>query len=95
MNAKQKVVVEEVPGNFPEKRFRAGAVSATVWRNKTKEGNGEYHTVAIERCYKDKDDNWQTTNSMRTNDLPKANVVLQKAYEFIVLNEQELFKGEV
>ena len=89
----QNVVVETVTeGNYPEKKFRAGAISATVWKNKGQ--NGEYSTTSIERCYKDKEDNWQTTNSLRVNDLPKACVVLQKAYEFIVLNEQELFKGE-
>jgi hypothetical protein len=107
MNKQKQNVVEEVKGNsprnevsggsqgnFPEKKFRAGAISATVWRNKTKEGDGEYNTVVLERCYKDKEDNWQTTNSLRTNDLPKAVVVLQKAYEKIILNEQELFKAE-
>jgi hypothetical protein len=91
---KQNVVVEEVVGNFPEKKFRAGAISATIWKNKAKEGNGEFNTIVLERCYKDKEDNWQNTNSLRTNDLPKAIVVLQKAYEKIILNEQELFKGE-
>lgn len=84
-------------GNLPEKKFRAGAISATVWKNKGQGKNGEeveYQTISIERCYKDKEDNWQTTNSMRVNDLPKATTVLQKAYEFLVFKEQELFKGE-
>jgi hypothetical protein len=83
-------------GNLPEKKFRAGAVSVTVWLNKgqnTKGEANEYRTISVERSYMDKEGKWQTTNSMRINDLPKAELALHKAYEFIVLNEQDLFKG--
>jgi hypothetical protein len=86
-----KTEVVQKEGNLPEKKFRAGAVSATVWKNKAE--NGEYRTISIERSYTDKEGNWKSTNSLRVNDLPKASVVLQKAYEFLVFNEQELFKG--
>lgn len=81
-------------GNLPEKKFRAGAVSATVWLNKGHQANGElteFRTISIERSYTDRSGNWQSTNSLRVNDLPKANVVLQKAYEFLVFKEQGLF----
>jgi hypothetical protein len=81
-------------GNLPEKKFRAGAISVTVWKNQGKGKDGdevEYQTISIERNYKDKAGAWQTTNSMRINDLPKASAALQKAYEFIVVKEQELF----
>ena len=84
------------PGNLPEKKYRAGGISATVWLNKGQKVTGEeteYRTVSLERSYTDKEGKWQSTNSMRVNDLPKATVVLQKAYEHLVLNEQDLFKG--
>ena len=73
----------------PEKKFRAGAISATVWKNHgVKDGEiQDYLTVTFERSYKDKEGNWQSTNSLRLNDLPKATVVLQKAYEEMVLRE--------
>ncbi|MEW5896197.1 MAG: hypothetical protein AB1668_00760 [Nanoarchaeota archaeon] len=83
-------------GNLPEKKFRAGAVSATVWLNKGQKVNGEeseYRTISIERSYTNKEGKWQNTNTMRINDLPKAKVVLEKAYEYLVFNEQNLFKG--
>ena len=83
---------QKTEGNFPEKKFRAGAISATVWLNKSQKTEGEYKTITIERSYTDKDGKWQTTNSMRVADLPKASVVLQKAYEYLVLSEQDLFK---
>lgn len=78
--------------NLPEKKIRAGAVSATIWLNKGKTAAGEdteYKTVAVERSYLDKEGKWQTTNSLRINDLPKMAVVAQRAYEYLVLNEQD------
>jgi len=83
-------------GNYPEKKFRAGAISATVWLNKGHRANGEeseFKTISLERAYTDKDGKWQSTNNFRVGDLPKANVVLQQAYEYVVLQEQDLFKG--
>ncbi len=82
--------------NHPEKKFRAGSVTATIWLNKShnaKGEDGEYYTITMERSYTDKEGKWQTTNSLRVNDLPKATIVLQKAYEHIVLQEQDLSKG--
>lgn len=83
-------------GNMPEKKFRAGAISATVWLNKGQRQSGEeseYRTISFERSYTDKEGKWQSTNSLRQNDLPKAQVVLGKAYEYLVFKEQELFTG--
>jgi len=75
--------------NQPEKKFRAGAISATVWKNQTeKEGKiVEYRTVSLDRNYKDNKGVWSSTNSLRVNDLPRASLVLQKAYEYIALIE--------
>lgn len=80
-------------GNAPEKRFSTGAINATVWKNKgTSKKDGqevEYRTISIERRYKDKNDQWQSTTSLRVNDLPKAALVLQEAYKYIVLRDTE------
>lgn len=76
--------------NSPEKKFSAGAISATVWKNSGKSKTGEdveYMTVSLQRSYKDKNDQWQNTGSMRIADLPKAELVLRKAYEYLVLRE--------
>jgi len=77
--------------NIPEKKFSTGVVTATVWQNQGKGRNGEetsYRTVSLQRRYKDRNGVWQSANSFRVNDLPKASLVLQKAYEYIVLREQ-------
>ena len=73
----------------PEKKFRAGAVAATIWRNES--AKGSYATVNLDRNYKD-GDQWKSTGSLRINDLPKAVLVLNKAYEYILSqrgNEKE------
>ncbi len=81
---------ENTTGNQPEKKFRAGAISATVWLNQGQnQKTGEttkYRTISLQRGYKDKSDQWQNTNSFRINDLPRAAVVLKQAYEYIVTN---------
>ncbi|MFH1506282.1 MAG: hypothetical protein ABIE94_04845 [archaeon] len=79
--------------NQPEKKFRAGAISATVWKNQGQTQDKEkitYRTVSFERNYKDKSGIWQTTTSLRVNDLPKAMLVLGKAYEFVALNNDRI-----
>ena len=78
--------------NVPEKRFSTGTVTATVWQNQGKSRTGEpvgYRTVSLQRRYKDKNGVWQSASSFRVNDLPKAALVLEKAYEYLVLREQE------
>lgn len=72
--------------NMPEKKYVAGSVSATIWVNKN--DDKEYKTISIQRNYKDKNDQWQSTNILRVNDLPKAKMVLDKAYEYITLKKE-------
>jgi hypothetical protein len=77
--------------NTPEKKFRASPISATIWANEVKTKDGEtrlYRTVSLERTYKDKDGVWKTTTSLRTTDLPKAVLVLNKSYEYVSIKEE-------
>ena len=78
--------------NTPEKTFRASPVSATVWANEATTKDGEtkmFRTISLERSYKDKEDNWKKTNSLRINDLPKAILVLNKAFEYVTFKEED------
>jgi hypothetical protein len=78
-------------GNRPEKKFSAGSIHATVWRNEvtSKDGNPtSFMTVTFERNYKDKNGDWKTSSALRINDLPKASLVLNKAYEYMAIGEQ-------
>jgi len=70
----------------PEKVFKMGAVRASIFRN-TIERNGQPVTlpkVIIEVRYRDKAGQWQGTNSLSLNELPKAIAALQKAYEYLL-----------
>jgi hypothetical protein len=77
--------------NKPEQKFKVGCVSAAIWSNEieTDGGKKEIKSVSFERSYKDKDGNWKSTNSLNTNDLPKAMVVLGKAYEYLMLRDMK------
>ncbi len=84
---------KESTGNQPEKKFSTGVISATVWKNNgTSKKTGEsveFRTVTLQRRYTDKEGNWQTSSNLRISDLPKASLVLQKAYEYLVLKGQD------
>lgn len=72
----------------PVKSFRSGSIQVAIWENQTTGSDGQqqtFKTVRFERRYKDKDGNWQSTSNLRVNDLPKASLILQKAYEYLVL----------
>lgn len=78
--------------NLPEKKFRAGPISATIWNNSGTNQKGEateYKTVSFERNYKDKQGEWKTTSSLRSGDIPRAILVLNKAYEHVSLTGDE------
>lgn len=75
---------------MPEKTFRAGGVTATIWKKEIeKDGNKiELFNTTVERSYKEKDD-WKKTSNMGVNDLPKVALVSKLAYEFIVCKTKE------
>jgi hypothetical protein len=70
----------------PEKVFKIGVVRASVFKNIiVKAGQSiSLPKVVIEVRYKDKAGNWQGTNSLSINDLPKAILALQKAFEYLM-----------
>ncbi len=72
----------------PVKKFSVGGVQVAIWENEGKEGS-KYYSVSFDRRYKDKNDEWKSTSSLKANDLPKAILALQKAYEFVSLKEME------
>lgn len=71
----------------PEKRFKVGACTASVFVNEVTTQNGptQMKSVSLQRTYKDKDGNFQSTSSFGANDMPKAMLAMQKAYEYLML----------
>jgi hypothetical protein len=74
--------------NSPKKKFQCGGVVATVWENEQTGNEGAFtvESVGFSKRYKRNDGSWDSTNSFRKNDLPKIQLVCQKAYEY--LNER-------
>ncbi|HLD58661.1 MAG TPA: hypothetical protein VI977_03410 [archaeon] len=70
----------------PIKKFKAGAIQVAIWENETKEG-GKYNTVSFDKRYKDKNDEWKTSGSLQMNDLPKAILALQRAFEYLAFKD--------
>lgn len=78
--------------NGPAKKYRAGAIEVSVWKNTMKTDKGvEYdkYSASIQRSYKDKNDEWQKTASMNLNDLPKLITLLQKAFDELTVTKEE------
>jgi len=74
----------------PETVFKVGAVRASVFRNVIQK-NGRaipLPKVVIEVRYRDKTGQWNGTNSLSLNDLPKAILALQKAFEYLMEHKQ-------
>jgi hypothetical protein len=79
--------------NKPVKKFRAGPISATIWENQAQNQQGQqvsFKSVGFDRSYKDANGEWQKTSSLRMSDLPRAVLVLNKAYEYLALNNTEI-----
>ena len=69
----------------PVRKFRAGACSASIFVNESKQKEGEsYRRVVVQRVYRDQDGKFQATTSFRLSDIPKVILILQKAYEYLV-----------
>ena len=78
-------------GQTPVAKFRAGAVATAVWENEV-EMNGRTVKImkaTVQRRYKDKDDNWQSSGSFSRNEIPLAVYCLQKAFDKIIEKQSQ------
>lgn len=66
----------------PVKKFRIGRLSASIWKNESQNG-GDWHSVTLERTYKDADDNLQNSNSLNHSDLQNARKLLDRCDDWI------------
>ncbi len=75
----------------PEKVFRIGAVSASVFVNevKTDSGKREIRNVNLQRRYRDGDE-WKSSSSFGRADLPQALAVLEMAMKHVATEEAEV-----
>lgn len=76
----------------PEKVFRVGSVSASVFVNKvdTENGKREIRNVNLQRRYKDDKGDWQSSSSFGLGDIPQAMEVLRLSFAFVAEKEAEV-----
>lgn len=74
-------------GKAPVAKKKYGGITVDVWENSGQNGS-KFYTYTIQRSYKQGND-WKNTNSLRTQDLPKVILALQKVYEESFESEQD------
>jgi hypothetical protein len=69
----------------PEKSFKCGGCEAAVFENEIVKGGMKIpiKKVSFQKRYKSADGEWKSTGSLDVNEIPKAILVLTKAYEYI------------
>jgi len=77
----------------PVKKFVAGCLQAAVWKREFKGGEGEgvreSFSVSLEKRYKDKEGQWQTTTYLGVEDLPKARLLIDESYRHLSLKPEQ------
>ena len=88
----------KMPGNLPIKKFRSANIEAAIWSNKrdVEGASVEFKTLSLSRSYKkSKEDVWRNEIiNLRRNDIQRAIIVLKKAQEEMLLNDEKGDKHE-
>lgn len=71
--------------NKPVRVFRRRGVKVAVFRNES--GEHTFHKVAVQKIYREDGGEWKTTNSLGRDDLPLAQMLIGRAWEFILDEE--------
>ena len=74
-------------GNRPMHKIAVGACGAAIWDNKLPDGRN-MERITIDRRYKDKEGEWQSTGSFNTSDLPRLILALQEAYKWLAMKKR-------
>lgn len=85
-----------IPMPKPEKKFQAGAIEASIFENEIQH-NGKtikIKKIAFQKRYKGADGSWKSTATIDVSELPRAVLVLSKAFEHLALNPESPTAGE-
>lgn len=76
----------------PEKQFRIGLVSASVFANEVNGEGGKrtVRSVNVQRRYREGDGEWKTATTFGLSDLPAAIRVMQLAQQHVEEQEASL-----
>jgi hypothetical protein len=75
----------------PIKDFRAGNIQASIWRNEVQQDGQTRirHSIRIQKRYRKDDGNYKNTDYWFPDELPRLQLLAQKAFEYIVLTESK------
>ncbi len=73
-------------GDRPVHEIRNGAVKATIWRNRTKDGH--MHNVVFSRIYKDGEE-WKTSRSFSQSQMFNLERCILDAHAWLVFGSKE------
>jgi hypothetical protein len=83
--------------NRPVKRFQAGGVVASIWKNTFRGRDGtdvDLLAVTVDRRYKDAGGAWKSSASFRVNEIPRAILLLSKAFDHMATVHDEGDAGD-
>ena len=69
----------------PEKKFKAGSITATLWRSG--DNGGKRHVVVFDKTYKDKEGNWATTSRFNAQEAATVALLAKQAFEYMTQSE--------
>jgi len=74
----------------PERVFQHGGVKAAIFTNEHEKDGLSFtkKSVSVQKVYRDKEGLFKTTTSLHVNDLPKAILVLQKAFDYLTIKHE-------
>ena len=72
----------------PEMIFKNGGCNAAIFSKEITRGDRTFQirSVSFQKRYMDKAGEWQTSSSLDVTDLPKAVLVINKAYDYLTSN---------
>lgn len=75
----------------PAHKQRLGAIGLVIWKNEVEKDGNKFFTYAtnVTRSYKRQDDSYAETSTFRLNDLPKVQILINKAYQWILQQPYE------
>lgn len=79
------------PPNKPVQVFRARGVKVSVFENHS--GENVFFKVTLQRIYREGEE-WKTTTSLSRDDLPIAQHLLLRAWEFVLETEATRSKND-
>ena len=79
--------MSESTSNKPIEVLRRRGVKVSIFENRS--GDTTFHKVAVQKIYRDGQQGWKTTTSLGRDDLPIAQLLIGRAWEFILEKEAE------